>query len=137
MKRTARMYARALYAAADEPGAHGQAIVDQLSAILKQRGERHLFPSIITAYQQLLDSEQGLTRVSLTTVRPSSAEGASNRLEKTLNSKIRLTQHENTQLLGGAQLNIGDTFVDASVKGRLERLRRRLRGEQTLKNDRL
>lgn len=133
MKRTAQQYAQALYAAAREGGAVSRSIVDQLLVVLSRRGERRLLSSIIGFYQGILDSGRGVTRVTLTTARPSSAEGARDRLEQTLGSKVHLTQEENSQLLGGAQLNIGDTFVDASVKGRVERLRRRLRGEQPLK----
>ena len=48
------------------------------------------------------------------------------RVEQLAGSKVELGAETDPSLMGGLTVRIGDRLIDASVRGRLERLRRQL-----------
>ena len=99
-----------------------------LKAVLHQKRERFL-PPILVNFGALLDEAEGRVEAKFGTARSLSAperamlEGA---LSTKLGRQVTLKPYSDKSLLGGAVLRIGDTVYDASLRGRLGRLGRRL-----------
>jgi F-type H+-transporting ATPase subunit delta len=76
-------------------------------------------PTIVTEFEALVESSQGIQRAHLVSAVPfGKAELA--RLQKELeartHAKIKLSTEVDAQLLGGAQVRIGDRVIDRSVR---------------------
>ena len=99
-----------------------------LKAVLHQKRERFL-PRILVNFGALLDEAEGRVEAKFGTARSLTAperamlEGA---LSTNLGRQVTLKPYSDKSLLGGAVLRIGDTVYDASLRGRLGRLGRRL-----------
>jgi F-type H+-transporting ATPase subunit delta len=96
---------------------------------LTRRGRFAILPSIQAEYDGLVRRSRGIVTVSVTTPAPLSkgdlaAIGA--RAEELAGGAVELTAQTDPSLLGGLTVRIGDRLIDASVRGRLERLRTRL-----------
>jgi F-type H+-transporting ATPase subunit delta len=48
-------------------------------------------------------------------------------MQKRLNREVRFTTEEDSSLLGGVIIRVGDMVIDASVKGKIEALANDLR----------
>jgi F-type H+-transporting ATPase subunit delta len=110
---------------------HGS-VADQLInlvALLLQRRGVAILPSISDEYDRLLDGARGIVRAivtSATELTDDEASAVRERLEAMTGSRIELRRRVDPDLLGGLTVRVGDRLVDASVRGRLERLRAQL-----------
>jgi len=78
----------------------------------------------------LRDADKGLARANITSAFPlSDAELADLKgaLERRFGKKIETTVSVDQSLIGGAKIVVGDTVIDASVKGELEAMANHLR----------
>jgi len=99
-----------------------------VKAVLHQKRERFL-PRILGNFGTLLDEAEGRVEAKLGTARSLPAEERAmleSALSKRLGRQVTLKPYSDKALLGGAILRIGDTVYDASLRGRLGRLGRRL-----------
>jgi F-type H+-transporting ATPase subunit delta len=99
-----------------------------LKAVLHQKRERFL-PRILVNFGALLDEAEGRVEAKFGTARSLSAPERAmleQALSKKLGRQVTLKPYSDKSLLGGAVLRIGDTVYDASLRGRLGRLGRRL-----------
>lgn len=97
-----------------------------LRAVLEQKRERFL-PEVLDAFVAMLDEAEGRVLVSMGTARnlPSAErEVLEKALSQRLGRSVQLQPYTDKSLLGGATLRIGDTLFDASMQGRLNRLKR-------------
>jgi len=81
---------------------------------------------IVICYRQFMDETLKKVRVNVKTAFPLSEElrsfiGAS--LEKTLGKKVEMTVEEDSTLLGGVVIGVGDTLYDGSIKSQLNNMR--------------
>ncbi len=70
---------------------------------------------------------RGIKEVTITTVSPVSDEirkEIAGMVERTMKSKVELIEKNDASLIGGFILQVDDTYVDASVKNRLNRFRK-------------
>ena len=97
--------------------------------LLVRKRRENLIETIARQMHELLDADAGNTVASITTPKPLSSEELADlarRLSRVYNRKI-IPQHRiDEDLLGGAVVQMGDTYVDASVAGKLEEIRRHL-----------
>ncbi len=168
-----RLYARALFAAADEAGrveavhrdlgefADAVAATPELAAFLANpqiepsakvgvlgelsdgaddlvhnflrlvagRGRSGQIVGMRDEFQALVDSAQGRVAVELTTAFELSDDEASSivaQIEQASGRTVEATRRVDPALVGGMILQAGSLRVDASVRGRLERLRQGL-----------
>jgi F-type H+-transporting ATPase subunit delta len=80
-------------------------------------------------FQALVDQAQGRLAVELTTAYELPAEEAAaivQRIERGSGRTVEATRKVDPALIGGLILQAGSLRVDASVRGRLDRLRREL-----------
>ena len=100
-----------------------------LALLLAERGRFGIFPSISSEYDAKVRQTRGIVAATVSTPEPlSSADLAvvKKRVEALAGSQVELTADVDPTLIGGLTIKIGDKLIDASVRGRLERLRGRL-----------
>ena len=98
----------------------------QLAAEKGRAGE---IEEIAAEFERLMAREERRLTVELTTARELSddeAEAIVRQIEQAAGRKVEATRHVDPDLVGGIVLQAGSLRVDASVRGRLERLRREL-----------
>jgi len=100
-----------------------------LVRLLDLRGRLAILPAISAQYVRLLDRARGLVEATVTSAAAlDDEEMASVRagIEATTGQTVRLTPVVDPGLIGGLTVRVGDRLIDASVRGRLERLRDQL-----------
>ncbi len=89
-----------------------------------------LLSEIRDLFGALKDADEGLARASITSAFPFS-EGEladlKRALERRFGKRIETTVSIDQALIGGARIAVGDTVIDASVKGELEAMANHLR----------
>ena len=100
--------------------------VRNLALLLAERGHFAILPSVAAEYDAQVRESRGIAAATVTTPAPlSEAELAQvrARVEQLAGAHVELTTTTDPKLLGGLTVRIGDQLIDASVQGRLERLR--------------
>ncbi|HYX88932.1 MAG TPA: ATP synthase F1 subunit delta [Gaiellaceae bacterium] len=122
-----------------DPQARARAIEDLLEGadeilrnfllLLADKGRSGQLEEIARELERLVAAEEGLVRAELTTAIELSDEQARELLgqvEEASGRKVEATRRVDPDLIGGIVLQVGSHRLDASVRGRLERLRREL-----------
>ena len=115
---------RAVLADADE-------LVRNFLLLVTEKGRAHELAGIVEEFDALVAQEEGILEVELTTAVELSEEEARrilDRIQGVSERKLRATRKVDQRLIGGFVLRAGSHRVDASVRARLERLRRQLTG---------
>lgn len=103
--------------------------VRNLCLLLAERGRFAVLPDVSAEYDALVRESRGIVAATVATPVPLS-EGefaqVKARVEELAGAKVELVTITDPALLGGLTIRIGDRLIDASVQGRLERLRGRL-----------
>lgn len=98
----------------------------KLAGLLAQRGRIDRLPTVAAEYRRLLDEERGNVAASVTSaapLTPGETEAVRAWVARTTGKTVDLTATVDEALIGGLTVRVGDTLMDASVRGRLERLR--------------
>lgn len=85
-----------------------------------------ILEDIVTCYRQFMDETLKKIRVNVKTAFPLSDElrsFISTNLEKSLGKTVEMTVEEDTTLLGGIVIGVGDTLYDGSIKNQLNNMR--------------
>lgn len=102
-----------------------------LLRLLVRHGRAGLLPKLSSAYYAALEKMGGPVYVLVRTAQPLSPELQERlraRLEEALGREVALEEELRPELLAGVELVISGRRLDASLRGRLERLRRALGG---------
>jgi len=97
--------------------------------VLVRKGRFKELAGIKKLYRHLLEEQQGIEEVEILTARPLSAALAEKfhaGMSKKLNSKIRLIQKEQPDLIGGFILRFGGKEINTSYRRRLSDLKQLL-----------
>jgi F-type H+-transporting ATPase subunit delta len=101
----------------------------KLVGLLVERGRIDRLGDVATEYRRMLNKERGVVLALAKTALPLTQDETA-ALEKKVASMtgrtVDLTVEVDESLIGGITVRVGDTLYDASVRGRLERLRERL-----------
>ena len=103
--------------------------VFKLAGLLAQHGRIDRLPNVATEYHRLLDQERGNVAASVTSatpLTPAETEAVQAWVARTTGKTVDLSATVDEALIGGLMVRVGDTLMDASVRGRLERLRTEL-----------
>jgi F-type H+-transporting ATPase subunit delta len=98
--------------------------------LLVDRGRISSLPDVIDAYGDRFGAAERHLEVELTTaiaIDDEQAEGLRARLAESTGRGVSLTRRVDPAILGGIVLRVRDLLIDASVRGRLEKLRLSLR----------
>jgi F-type H+-transporting ATPase subunit delta len=104
-------------------------LVRNFLRLVAEKGRAHELAAIREEFDALVDEAKGRVAVELTTAFELSDDEAAEivgRIEKSSGRTVEATRHVDPNLIGGMILQAGSLRVDASVRGRLERLRREL-----------
>jgi len=108
---------------------HVSASVANLVRLLAQRGRLEMLPLIAAQFQRLLNRERGIVEATVTSARSvdvAETKALTARIRTMTGADVDLTTAVDPGLIGGLTVRVGDTLLDASVRGRLERLREQL-----------
>lgn len=100
-----------------------------MARLLVQRGRAEILPAVAAEYQRLLNRRRGVVEAVVTSAAPLSADETSAlraKLAEMTGGDVDLTVRVDDALIGGLTVQVGDQLLDASVRGRLERLRTQL-----------
>jgi F-type H+-transporting ATPase subunit delta len=97
--------------------------------VLAEKGRAGEIEDVAREFERLAAAAEGLLEVELTTAYELSDEDAGailRQIEEASGRRVEATRNVDASLLGGIVLQAGSMRLDASVRGRLERLRREL-----------
>jgi F-type H+-transporting ATPase subunit delta len=92
--------------------------------------ERHRMPAIFgirAGYEQLWDEENRLLPVQITSAVPldeKMVQGIGDRISEQTDQKVELSSSVDPDLIGGIVLRVGNVILDASIRSRLNQLRK-------------
>jgi F-type H+-transporting ATPase subunit delta len=127
MKHSPKQYARALYEAITVTGANSDAVVASFVRILRRDNALKEVRRIIDAFLIEWNRREDEADVIVTTARgiPGKTQDAltSVLMEATHATRVHVTYNVDPRVLGGANITIGDTLIDGTVRQRLSQLR--------------
>jgi F-type H+-transporting ATPase subunit delta len=97
--------------------------------VAAEKGRAGEIEEMAKEFEKLMAAEERRLTVELTTAREltdAEADAILGEIEKAAGRKVDATRKVEPGLVGGIVLNVGSLRVDASVRGRLERLRHEL-----------
>lgn len=101
----------------------------KLVGLLVERGRVDRLADVASEYRRMLDRQRGVVQALAKTAMPLTKDETA-ALEKKVagmtGRTVDLRVEVDESLIGGITVRVGDTLYDASVRGRLERLRERL-----------
>jgi F-type H+-transporting ATPase subunit delta len=106
-------------------------LVRNFLLLLAEKNRAGEIEEIAREFERLAAEEEGILDVELTTAVELSDEEARDvidQIEKASGRKVEARRHVDPDLIGGIVLQAGSMRLDASVRGRLNRLRRELKG---------
>jgi len=100
-----------------------------LARLLVRKKRTGLAPEIAVQFRGLVSAQEGILKAHATTAVPLTSaerESLSQRLESSTGHPVELETDVDPELLGGVVVLMGDRLIDASVRGRLQALRKSL-----------
>jgi len=108
-------------------------LVRNFLMLLAEKNRGGQLADIAREFDRLVAQEQGILDVELTTAVELSDEEAGDvlrQIEQVSGRKVEATRRVDPDLIGGIVLQVGSLRLDASVRGRLNRLRQELRARR-------
>lgn len=105
----------------DQLNEHGQNLIK----VLVEYNRMDILPAITSAFEELKAQDEGVLDAQIiAAAKPSAAEVKDlvKRLEIKFGKKIEAKVSVDSELIGGIKIIVGDTVIDASVKGQLQSL---------------
>ena len=99
--------------------------------LLVEYGRLGLLPEISAAFEDLKAQDEGVLEAEITAAaNPTEAEVKAlvTRLESKFGKKIEANVKVDPEIIGGVKIIVGDTVIDASVRGQLQELAYTLKG---------
>lgn len=96
-----------------------------LIKVLVEYNRLSILPAITTAFEELKAADEGTLEAQIiAAAKPSAAETQDlvKRLEAKFGKKIEASVSVDPEIIGGIKIIVGDTVIDASVKGQLQNL---------------
>lgn len=113
----------------DEVATGADPIVTNFLRVVASKGRAGQLRAIAEEFEEIVDREQGRLKVELTTayeLDEGEAQAIVRRIEQSSGQSVEASRSVDPDLIGGMILQAGSLRVDASVRGRLARLRREL-----------
>ncbi len=120
---------RARRAALEDVLAGSDELLRNFLLVLSDKGRAAQLEEIAVEFERLLAEHEGIVHAELTTaIELSDAEAQKllQQIEEASGRKVEATRAVDPELIGGIVLQVGSHRLDASVRGRLDRLRRQL-----------
>ena len=120
---------RARAAVLEELLTGGDEVLRNFLLVLADKGRAGQLEEIAREFERLIAEHEGIVHAELTTAVELSDDEADkllSQIEKASGRKVEASRRVDPDLIGGIVLQVGSHRLDASVRGRLERLRREL-----------
>jgi len=107
----------------------------RLLFLLARNGRLGAIDDVLAGYRELLDRRQGIVAAEVAAAIPLDPERETrlrDALERVTGMKVRLAIRVDPALFAGFVAKVGSTVYDASLRGELQRIRRRLGGPRGL-----
>jgi F-type H+-transporting ATPase subunit delta len=120
---------RARASALEDVLSGGEELLRNFLLVLADKGRTGSLEEIAREFERLIAEHEGIVHAELTTAVELSDEEAQTllrQIEQASGRKVEATRSVDPELIGGIVLQVGSHRLDASVRGRLERLRREL-----------
>ena len=120
---------RARAAALEDVLSGGEELLRNFLLLLADKGRTGSLEEIAREFERLIAEHEGIVHAQLTTAVELSDEEARkllDQIEQASGRKVEATRSVDPDLIGGIVLQVGSHRLDASVRGRLDRLRREL-----------
>jgi F-type H+-transporting ATPase subunit delta len=127
--RNPQLDARARAASLEDVLAGGDELLRNFLLVLADKGRTGQLEEIASEFERLVAEHEGIVHAELTTAVELSDDEAREllgRIEQASGRKVEATRSVDPGLIGGIVLQVGSLRLDASVRGRLDRLRREL-----------
>jgi ATP synthase F1 delta subunit len=101
----------------------------RLVDLLVTRGRASTLPHVSTEFDRLLNQHRGIVMATVTSAVPLTDDETTairDRVEAMAGSTVELRTAVDPALIGGVTIQVRDQLLDASIRGRLERLRDQL-----------
>jgi F-type H+-transporting ATPase subunit delta len=111
--------------------AEADELVRNFVLLVVEKGRAHELDGMLLEFDALVAAEEGILDVELTTAVELTDDEATRilgQIEEVSGRRLRASRKVEPNLIGGFVLQAGSYRADASVRGRLERLRRELKG---------
>lgn len=105
------------------------ALTSSFLRLLVEKRREGILPAVSVGYRALADQARGMVRAQAVVASDLEAEQQQELvagLQQRTGKQIELTVRVDPQILGGIVVRLGDTVIDGSVRGALERLRERM-----------
>jgi F-type H+-transporting ATPase subunit delta len=116
-------------AALEELLAGEEELIRNFLMLLAEKGRAGEVEQIAREFEKLVAAEEGILDVEMTTaveLSDAEAQDVIGQIEQASGRKVEATRSVDPDLIGGLVLQAGSMRLDASVRGRLDRLRRDL-----------
>ena len=113
----------------DEVTSGADPVVRNFVRVVASKGRAGQLRQIVEEFEAIVDREQGRLKVELTTayaLADDEARAIVAKIEQSSGRTVEASRSVDPDLIGGMILQAGSLRVDASVRGRLDRLRREL-----------
>jgi F-type H+-transporting ATPase subunit delta len=103
--------------------------VANVARLLAERSRLEQMPAVAAQYRRLLNQQRGVVEAVVTSalpLTPDESRAVRERVTAMTGSQVDLREEVDDSLIGGLTVQVGDRLLDASVRGRLERLRNEL-----------
>ena len=120
---------RARASALEDVLSGGEELLRNFLLVLADKGRTGSLEEIAREFERLVAEHEGIVHAELTTAVELSDEEAQallRQIEQASGRKVEAKRSVDPELIGGIVLQVGSHRLDASVRGRLERLRRDL-----------
>lgn len=97
-----------------------------LVLLLARRGRLAILPRVADEFGRLVDREHGLVVATVTSAQPlepAELAAIAERVQALAGARVEVKAAVDPDLIGGLTVQVGDRLIDASVRGRLARLR--------------
>lgn len=102
-----------------------------LIKLLVEYGRLALLPEIASIYEELKAQDEGTLDAEITAAFPlndAQVKTLVSQLQTKFGKKVEATVKVDPEIIGGIKIIVGDTVIDASVRGRLQELAYTLKG---------
>ena len=106
-------------------------LIYQLLLLLLNKGRIEYVRPILERFKVLVERDQGIFEVDVATAVELDADQKKQlqeALEKFTKARLRINFRVDPELIGGVWFKYGDTLIDDSIRGKLNRLRQQLEG---------
>jgi F-type H+-transporting ATPase subunit delta len=104
---------------------------ENLVRLLVENGRLPIVPDIVAAFEELKAADDGVLEAEITAATALTDVETSvlvKKLEAKFGKKIEASVKVDPEIIGGIKILVGDTVIDASVKGQLQQLAYTLKG---------